>query len=63
MDDQDHIAAHPKLLEQGVEELAVARESVPLWIARGELVRVAHADQVRDDAPAQALEGGEHGAP
>ena len=52
MDDQGDPLAHIQGLEQGVEVAAVLDEAIRAGATVGQLVGVAHADQVGGDAAA-----------
>ena len=56
MDDQGHALAHIQSLEQGVEVTAVLDEAIRAGATVGQLVGVAHADQVGGDAAAEWLQ-------
>jgi hypothetical protein len=56
MDYQGDPLAHAEDLEQRIEVAAVLDEAIRTRAAVGQLVGIAHADQVGGDAPAQRLQ-------
>ncbi len=60
---EDDVLGGAEGFQQPVEELAVAHERVSLLVVRRELVRVAHADEIRGDAAPVADELGHGRAP
>src|SRR5262249_29257453 len=63
MDDEGDALVHIEGLEQGVEVAAVLDEAIRAGAAVGQLVGVAHADQVGGDAAAWWLQVRQHVAP
>ena len=63
MEDQRHVVSDPDRVQERVEEVAVAGEGVAALVVVGELRGVAHADEVGREAPAEAVEFGQHVTP
>jgi hypothetical protein len=63
VDDEGHVVRHAEGVEERVEELAVACERVAPGVRAGQLVRVAHPDQIGRDAAPEAGELRDHVAP
>ena len=63
MDDEGDPLVHIEGLKQGVEVAAVQGEAIRAGTTVGQLVGVAHADQVGGDATAAWLQVRQHVAP